>query len=92
MMKVELGERVRKPGWGIGQSKREEIPKSTLGKSMISGLLGSLCSWEAVREAKKEPSVCISQSFCRCPTFPLTQFWSPGCSSPQNPLVSWNIP
>lgn len=51
MMGVELGERVGKLGWGIGQSK--EIPKSTFGKNMISGLLGSLCSWEAVREAKK---------------------------------------
>lgn len=56
MMEVELRERVRKLGWGVQQSK--EIPKSTFGKNIISGLLGSLCSWEAVRKAKKGPLVC----------------------------------
>lgn len=59
---------------------------------MSSGLLGSLCSWEAVGEAKKEPSVCAFQSFCLCPIFPLTQFWLPGSSTLQDPLVSRNIP
>lgn len=66
MMGVELGERVGKLGWGIGQSK--EIPKSTFGKNMISGFLGSLCSWEAVREAKKGPLVCTFQSSASVPS------------------------
>lgn len=74
MMKVELGGKNGTPEQGIMQSKRKEIPKSTLGKNTISGLLGCLCSWEAVGEAKKRLSFCTSQSFYLCLTLPLTQF------------------
>lgn len=68
--------------WDSEMSNAKEIPKSTLGRNMISGLLGSPCSWEAVREAEKGPSACAFVFL------PLSLLSHPL----QDPLISCNIP
>lgn len=60
-------------------------------QNMISGLLGSLCSWEAVKGNKERAISLYIIVLLPLSHLPLTQF-SPGCNNALRPFNLWNIP